>query len=76
VEESNATISIFSAKDQNAWKNPLDVKRSQVKWKTIHEPIGAIHRRVYSSNDEEEESDFPEDSNKVEVKEDIHYKRD
>jgi hypothetical protein len=32
----------------------------QMKWKTIHEPVGTIHSRVYSSDNEEKESDFPE----------------
>jgi hypothetical protein len=47
-----------------------------VKWKTIYEPVGIIHRRIYSYNNEVEELDFPEGSNGVEVKEDVDYKGD
>jgi hypothetical protein len=41
-------------------KIPLDIMELQMKWKTIHEPVGTIHSRVYSSDNEEKESDFPE----------------
>jgi hypothetical protein len=56
-------------------RTPLDIKGSQVKWKSVHERIGTIHRRVYSSDNKEEESDFPKGSNKEEVKEDVDYRR-
>lgn len=76
MEEPNAIICIFATKDQSAWKNPLDVKGSQVKGKTIHELVVAIHKRVYSSDNEEEEWNFLKDSNKVVVKEDVGCKGD
>jgi hypothetical protein len=57
-------------------KTPLDVKESHMKWKTIHELVGAIHRIIYSSNNEVEESDFPKGSSGAEVKEDVDYKGD
>jgi hypothetical protein len=47
-----------------------------VKWKTIYEQVGEIHRMVYSSNNEEEESDFSKNSNRAKIKGDVDYKMD
>jgi hypothetical protein len=40
----------------------LVVKGFQMKWESIHEPVRAMHRSVFSSDDEEDEEDFLEGS--------------
>jgi hypothetical protein len=54
-------------------KNPLNVKKSKLKWKTIHELVKAIHTTQYFSENEQDESHFPEGSSRAVVKRDVNY---
>jgi hypothetical protein len=54
-------------------KTPLDGRRKWAKYGSIHEQVGGICTRDYSSNNENEESDSLNGSNEVEVKGDVDY---
>jgi hypothetical protein len=45
-----------------------------LKLKNIHEQVGAMYKRIFSFNNEKEESNFSKGRSRVEVKGDVNYK--
>jgi hypothetical protein len=55
-------------------KTPLDRRRKRAKYGSIHEQVGGIYTRDFSSDDERKESDSLDGSSGVEVKGDVDYR--